>query len=156
MNEPASSENVALTRSPGFWVIVRYAIVFGVVLGVVALVFLGLLDGGTDLWFTLPEDPGWLDGSLWWVAVTAGAGVIVGVLRHLFRVPVKGVGTVQEIKSQRVEPSTVPGAVAVSLVSLAGGASLGPEDALGKMGAGWEPGSRSGRSSARTCARRTR
>jgi H+/Cl- antiporter ClcA len=30
----------------------------------------------------------------------------------------------------------VPGAVAVSLVSLAGGASLGPEDALGKLGGG--------------------
>ena len=30
----------------------------------------------------------------------------------------------------------MPGAVAVSLVSLAGGASLGPEDALGKMGGG--------------------
>ena len=53
-----------------------------------------------------------------------------------FRVPDKVTGTVQELKEQRVEPSTVPGAVAVSLVSLAGGASLGPEDALGKMGGG--------------------
>ncbi len=94
------------------------------------------MEGGTDLWFTLPEDPGWLDGSLWWVAVTAGAGLLVGVLRRLFRVPLKLAGTVQELEDQRVEPSTVPGAVAVSLVSLAGGASLGPEDALGKMGGG--------------------
>ena len=70
------------------------------------------------------------------MAVTAGAGVIVGVLRRFFRVPVKLAGTVEELKDQRVEPSTVPGAVAVSLVSLAGGASLGPEDALGKMGGG--------------------
>ena len=66
------SDNVALTRSPGFWVIVRYAILFGVVLAFVALAFLGLVKGGTDLWFTLPKDPGWFDGSLWWVAVTAG------------------------------------------------------------------------------------
>ena len=116
--------------------IVRYAILFGVVLAFVGLAFLGLMKGGSDLWFTLPEDPGWFDGSLWWVAVTAGAGVIVGVLRHFFRVPLKSAGTVEEIKDQRVEPSTVPGAVAVSLVSLAGGASLGPEDALGKMGGG--------------------
>ncbi len=130
------SDNVALTRSPGFWVIMRNAILLGVALGFVALVFLGLLDGGTDLWFTLPDDPGWLDGSLWWVAVTAGAGVIVGGLRRFFRVPVKLVGTVQELKDQRVEPSTVPGAVAISLVSLVGGASLGPEDALGKLGGG--------------------
>ena len=101
-----------------------------------ALAFLGLVTGGTNLWFTLPEDPGWLDGSLWWVAVTAGAGLLVGVLRRFFRVPLKLPGTVEELKDQRVEPSTVPGAVAVSLVSLAGGASLGPEDALGKMGGG--------------------
>jgi H+/Cl- antiporter ClcA len=107
-----------------------------VVLGFAALAFLGLLKGGTKLWFTLPKDPGWWDGSLWWVGVTAGAGVLVGVLRRLLRVPVKLPGTMQELKDRRVEPSTVPAAVAVSLVSLVGGASLGPEDALGKMGGG--------------------
>ena len=132
----SGSETVALTRSPGFWVIVRYAILFGVVLAFAGLAFLGLVSGGMNLWFTLPEHPGWFDGNLWWVAVTAGVGVIVGVLRRLFRVPLKSAGTVEELKDQRVEPSTVPGAVAVSLVSLAGGASLGPEDALGKMGGG--------------------
>ena len=130
------SDNVAMMRSPGFWVIVRYAILLGVVLAFAGLAFLGLVKGGTNLWFTLPEDPGWLDGNLWWVAVTAGAGLIVGVLRRVFRVPLTLAGTVEELKEQRVEPSTVPGAVAVSLVSLAGGASLGPEDALGKMGGG--------------------
>ena len=101
-----------------------------------ALAFLGLVEDGTDLWFTLPKDPGWLDGSLWWVAVTAAAGVLVGVLRRLFRLPVKLPGTVQELKDQRVEPSTVLQAVAVSVVSLAGGASLGPEGGLGLMGGG--------------------
>ena len=47
-------------RSPGFWVIVRYAVLFGVVLAFAGLAFLGLVKGGTNLWFTLPEDP---DGS---------------------------------------------------------------------------------------------
>jgi H+/Cl- antiporter ClcA len=114
----------------------RNAALFAVVLSFAALAFLGLLKGGTKLWFTLPQDPGWFDGNLWWVAVTAGAGVLVGVLRRWFQVPAKLPGTIKEIQAQRVEPSTVPAAVAVSLVSLAGGASLGPEDALGKMGGG--------------------
>jgi H+/Cl- antiporter ClcA len=127
---------VPLTKSPGFWVIVRDAALFGVVLAFAALAFLGLLKGGTKLWFTLPKDPGWLDGSVWWVAVTAGAGVLVGVLRRVLRVPAKLPGTLKEIKEQRVEPATAPAAVVVSLVSLVGGASLGPEDALGKMGGG--------------------
>jgi H+/Cl- antiporter ClcA len=136
--EGPSSDSVfvSLIRSPGFWVIVRHAAVFGVVLAFAALAFLALVKGGTKLWFTLPKDPGWLDGNLWWVAVTAGAGLLVGVLRRFLRVPAKLPGTLKELKDERVEPSMVPGAVAVSLVSLAGGASLGPEDALGKMGGG--------------------
>jgi chloride channel protein, CIC family len=130
----SDSDLVPVTKSPGFWPSMGYAVVFGVVLAFAALAFLGLLKGGTKLWFTLPNDPGWLDGSLWWVAVTAGAGVLVGVLRHFLRVPAELPGTVQELKDGRVEPSTAPAAVAVSLLSLVGGASLGPEDALGKMG----------------------
>jgi H+/Cl- antiporter ClcA len=116
--------------------VIGYAALFGIVLAFAALAFLGLLKGGTKLWFTLPKDPGWFDGNLWWVAVTGAAGVLVGVLRHALHVPAELPGTLAEIKEQRVEPATVPGAVVVSLVSLVGGASLGPEDALGKMGGG--------------------
>jgi hypothetical protein len=94
-----------------------------VVLAFAALAFPGPLKGGTSLWLTLPSDPGWWDGRLWWVGVTAGAGVLVGVLRRLFRVPVELAVAVQKLKDQRVEPSTALGAVAVSLVSLVGGAS---------------------------------
>ena len=127
---------VALSKSPGFWLLMRYAAVFGVVLAFAALAYLGLVSGGTDLWFTLPKDPGWMDGSLWWVAVTAGAGVVVGVLRRVFRLPVKMAGTVKELQDQRVEPSTALQGAAVSVVSLAGGASLGPEEGLGLLGGG--------------------
>ena len=133
---PSGPGLVALNRSPGFWATIGYAVVFGVVLAFAALAFLGLIKGGTNLWFTLPKNPGWFDGSLWWVAVTAGAGVLVGVMRRAFRVPVKLPGTVGELKAQRVEPAPVPAAVAVSLVSLVGGASLGPEGGLGMMGGG--------------------
>jgi H+/Cl- antiporter ClcA len=133
----SGSEIVPLNRSPGFWTIIGYAVLAGLVLTFVALAFLGLLSGGTKLWFTLPKNPGWGDGPIWWVAVTAGAGLLVGVLRHLFRLPVKIPGTLQDIKDERVELSLVPKAVLVSLISLAGGASLGPEEALGMLGGGF-------------------
>ena len=143
MTTPATDEDadpgaadVALMQSPGFWVVVRYAIVLGVVLAFASLGFLAAVTFGTNLWFTIPSDLGWFGGSPWWVAVTAGAGLLVGVLRHFFRLPEKVPGTVAAIRGERVEPSTVLGAVAVSLVSLVGGASLGPEDALGKVGGG--------------------
>lgn len=135
--EPGSGPGfVALDRSRGFWTIIGYAVVFGVVLAFAGLAFLGLVKGGAKLWFTLPKNPDWFSGSLWWVAVTAAAGVLVGVLRRVLRLPAKLPGTMKELRDERVEPSTVLKAVAVSLVSLAGGASLGPEDALGKMGGG--------------------
>jgi len=135
--EPGSGPGfVPLDRSRGFWTIIGYAVVFGLVLAFAALAFLGLVKGGTKLWFTLPKNPGWFSGHLWWVAVTAAAGVLVGVLRRVFRLPAKLAGTLKEIRDERVETSTVLKAVAVSLVSLVGGASLGPEDALGKMGGG--------------------
>jgi chloride channel protein, CIC family len=127
---------VAIDRSRGFWTVVGYAVLFGIVLAFAALAFLGLVKGGANLWFTLPKNPDWFSGSLWWVAVTAAAGVLVGVLRRVLRLPAKLPGTMKELRDERVEPATVLKAVAVSLVSLAGGASLGPEDALGKMGGG--------------------
>ena len=135
--EPGSGPGfVPLDRSRGFWTIIGYAVVLGLVLAFAALAFLGLLKGGTRLWFTLPKNPDWFSGHWWWVAVTAVAGVLVGVLRRVFRLPAKLPGTLKELRDERVEPSTVLQAVAVSLVSLVGGASLGPEDALGRMGGG--------------------
>ncbi len=134
---PSSSDDlVPLNQSPGFWMIMGYAVVFGVVLAFAALAFLGLVKGGTNLWFTLPKNPDWFRGSLWWVAVTAGAGLLVGVLRRVLRLPDKMPGTIAEMKEARVEPSSALQKVAVSVVSLAGGASLRPEAALGAMGGG--------------------
>ena len=127
---------VALLQSPGFWIIVGYAVLFGVVLAFASLVFLALVKALTNLWFTLPADLGWFSGEPWWVVVTAGVGLLVGVLRRAFRLPGRLPGTVVELRDERVEPSTVLGSVVVSVVSLGGGASLGPEDALGKMGGG--------------------
>src|SRR5271167_3338585 len=125
-----------LTARPGFWVIMGWAAVLGFLIAVAALVFLGLLKGGTELWYTEPKNPGWFDGPPWWIAVTAGAGLLVGLLRRGFRLPVTQPGTIEEMKDARVEPSSVMSSVAVSLVTLVGGASLGPEAALGKMGGG--------------------
>ena len=132
----SGSAFVPLDRTRAFWLIIGYAVAFGVVLAFAALAFLGLLKGGTNLWFTLPKNPTWFSGQLWWLGVTAGAGVLVGLLRRVFRLAAKLPGTLKELRDEHVEPSTVLQAVAVSLVSLVGGASLGPEDALGKMGGG--------------------
>ena len=70
------------------------------------------------------------------MAVTAAAGVVVGLLRRLTRLPKETPGLIDDLQTEHVDTRLVPGIVAVSAVSLIGGASLGPEKALGAMGGG--------------------
>ena len=81
------------------------------------------------------------DAAWWWVAVTAAAGVVVGLLRRLTRLPEQIPGLFADLKSEHVDPGLVPGIAAVSAVSLIGGASLGPEKARAPWAAGPAPGS---------------
>lgn len=111
-----------------------YALLLGVIGAVVGLVFLGVTDAGNN-WYDV-SDPGWFGGHWWWVAVTAAAGVVVGLLRSLTKLPAKIPGLIADIESAHVDTGLVPGIVLVSAVSLIGGASLGPEQALGAMGGG--------------------
>ena len=60
----------------------------------------------------------------------------VGLLRRLTRLPDRTPGLIADLQEEHVDPRPVPGIVAVSAVSLIGGASLGPEKALGSIGGG--------------------
>lgn len=111
-----------------------YALALGVFGAVAGLVFIGVIKFGGK-WYG-DTDPGWFGGHWWWVAVTAAAGAVVGLLRRLTRLPHDVPGLVVDLQAERVEPRLVPAIVAVSAVSLIGGASLGPEKALGSMGGG--------------------
>jgi H+/Cl- antiporter ClcA len=111
-----------------------YAVALGVFGAFAGLVFVGAIDFAGK-WYA-DSDPGWFGGHWWWVAVTAAAGVVVGLLRRLMRLPEQIPGLFADLKSEQVDTGLVPGVVAVSAVSLIGGASLGPEKALGTMGGG--------------------
>ena len=130
--EPAPE--VPITQQRAFWVLMGYAVALGVFGAFTGLVFVGVIDFGGK-WYA-DSDSGWFGGHWWWVAVTAGAGVVVGLLRRLTRLPEQIPGLFADLKSEHVDPGLVPGIAAVSAVSLVGGASLGPEKALGAMGGG--------------------
>ena len=125
---------VPIVQKGEFWVLMGYAVALGVFGAFVGLVFMGVIDFGGK-WYT-DSDPDWFGGQWWWVAVTAAAGVIVGLLRRLTRLPERIAGLFDDLKDGHVDPRLVPGIAAVSAVSLIGGASLGPEKALGAMGGG--------------------
>ncbi len=129
---PAASQ--PLTQRRDFWVLMGYAVVLGVFGAFAGLVFMGVTGAGGK-WYA-DSHPGWFGGHWWWVAVTVAAGVVVGLLRRLMRLPEQIPSLVEDLTDGRVDPQLVPGIVAVSAVSLIGGASLGPEKALGSMGGG--------------------
>jgi H+/Cl- antiporter ClcA len=131
---PGPAAAPPVTQKREFWVLMGYAVVLGVFGAFAGLVFIGVIKFGGK-WYS-DSDPGWFGGHWWWVAVAAAAGVVVGLLRRLTRLPQEVPGLFEDLKSEHVDPGLVPGVVAVSAVSLIGGASLGPEKALGTMGGG--------------------
>src|SRR5215467_2985493 len=123
-----------VTQKPEFWVLMACAAVLGVFGAFAGLIFVGVITFGGK-WYS-DSHPGWFGGHWWWVAVAAAAGIAVGLVRRVVRVPWKTPGLLEDLKTEHVDPGLVPGIAAVSLVSLIGGASLGPEKALGAMGGG--------------------
>ena len=135
MSDASGAEgSLPLTRTRQFWVLLGYAAALGVVGALASLVFMGVIGFGGN-WYVVAS-PGWFGGQWWWIAVTTAAGVVVGLLRRATRLPEHTPGLIADLQEGRVEPRLVPGIVAVSAVSLIGGASLGPEKALGSIGGG--------------------
>jgi H+/Cl- antiporter ClcA len=120
------------TRAAARWI--AWSILLGILGAVAGLVFLGVIGLGED-WYG-STGIGWFEGHPWWIAVATATGLLVGVLRRAFRMPAKVPGLIEDLQEEEVEPRWVPSIVAVSAVSLLGGASLGPEVALGQMGGG--------------------
>jgi len=123
-----------VTQKREFWVLMAYAVVLGVFGAFAGLIFVGAITLGGK-WYD-DSDPGWFGGHWWWVAVAVAAGIAVGLVRRLTRLPWKTPGLFDDLQTGSVEVRLVPGIAAVSAVSLIGGASLGPEKALGSMGGG--------------------
>ena len=111
-----------------------YAVALGVFGAFAALVYLGAIKFGSR--WGADFRPGWFGGHWWWVGVTAAAGVVVGLLRRLTRLPEEVPGLFDDLQADHFDTRLAPGVMAVSAVSLIGGASVGPEKVLASMGAG--------------------
>jgi H+/Cl- antiporter ClcA len=123
-----------LTQTREFWVLIACSVGLGILGALAGLAFIGVTGFGNK-WY-VDSDPSWFGGHWWWIAVTASAGVAVGLLRRFTHLPEDIPGLITDLQSGEVNPRLVPGIVVVSAVSLIGGASLGPEKALGSIGGG--------------------
>jgi len=129
-------------KDPMFWKVICISGVFGVILGFVAILFLYFAEKFPTYWvhnssYESFNDVDFYAGKPYYILVTGGAGLIVGVLRYLLQYPETIDGLFKEIGEFHVEPGTAPATILLSAISLGGGASLGPEQALGTIGGGF-------------------
>ena len=90
---PEQAAAPPVTQKREFWVLMGCAVVLGVFGAFAGLVFIGVIKFGGK-WYT-DSHPGWFGGHWWWVAVAAAAGVAVGLLRRLTRLPEQVPGLIE-------------------------------------------------------------
>jgi len=121
-------------RDRRFWIPVGYAVPIGLMAGGAGLLFTWSVGKATNWLWAGEADMTFLGGEVWWLAMTAIAGLLVGVLRLWLKVPTEPKGALENIATGSVDrPSAVP-MILVSFVSLVGGGSLGPFDAGTRAG----------------------
>ena len=109
------------------------ALALGVVGGVLALLYMGIIDTASAFIFG-NSGSDWWAGQWWWIPLTALGGLTVSWLRKIWKIPQHVPGSIALAKQAWVEPSTALYWVLVSAVSLIAGASLGPSFGLIVMG----------------------
>lgn len=150
----------AFAKDYNFWKAFAFVGALGAFLGFCALGFMNIADKVPRLWVnggpttqdndffecgdcpvtscvcTKYENCQFYQGKLEWIAITTAAGFVVGCLRFFSSYPDNLPGLFQEIHAFHVNPVWAPYTIVISAVSLAGGASLGPEQGLGNLGGG--------------------
>lgn len=113
------------------------AALLGIGVGVLATAFLVGLRHVTEwLWPDASAyGTGFFDGEWWMVGFLAAAGLVVGVSRRFLSTPMT-VNMFAELDEGRVDYRHVPSVLVTGFVSLASGASLGPEAPLATLGGG--------------------
>ena len=130
------NDEVAFARSAVFWRRIGSALALGLVMGAVALLFLEAISEVVEAIWGDDIDAGFLEGEWWWVGLMGGVGLVVGLLRKVFKTRKEIPSLFEEASERRSEWRKVPGDVTIAFVSLIVGMSLGPEGPLGSMGGG--------------------
>lgn len=114
-------------KDPIFWRKLAWGALIALLAGVGTLIFVVLMNLGLGLvWDWLDKSEVEAFSGTWQiVAIMTAAGLIVGLIHHFTKA--EEVNVFQAVQKGRLEPKTVPASLLVSLVSLIGGFSVGPE-----------------------------
>jgi H+/Cl- antiporter ClcA len=110
------------------------SLILGAFLGLLTAAFVELLNVFNGFWFT-PEAK---HGPWWWMAVTSGGGLLGALILIFPGAPRPGMTRTiyHDARDLKGSPVQTPFLVISCLVTLATGAPLGPETAIGALGSG--------------------
>ncbi len=111
------------------------AAVIGGIGAIVALAFSAVVAAGQGVLWADEVDPAAFSGSWRIVAILTGAGLLVGVI-HRLDPTAREENAFVALGTGSIDPRPVPGGVLISVVSLIGGFSLGPEVPTGMAAGG--------------------
>jgi H+/Cl- antiporter ClcA len=122
-------------KSKHYWQSLGWGLLSGLISALGAFIFLGLMNLGLALIW--PNPPSWepFSGSWSIVLIMTVAGFVVGVIHHF--TPAAQLDVFEAVDEGRLDPRPVPSSLLVSLISLVGGFSLGPEVPSGMLAAGF-------------------
>ena len=124
-----------------FWRLIAASSLIGGFMGLIAVGFMSLVDHVPSIWvdngnYTEANSCYYNQGKLYWIAITGGTGLLVGLLRFFCEYPMNLPGIFKDVNDYHVDPKWVPYTFIISGIGLGGGANLGPEQALGNLGGG--------------------
>lgn len=128
-------------RKAYFWHTSAILVFVATIVALSALCFMNCVEHIPSLWQNCdfhdnPDCGHEGTGKAWWIPLVGGTGLVVGHLRYFASYPNNLPGLFKEVSDGHVNPTWVPMTFILSLISLSGGATLGPEQALGNLGGG--------------------
>jgi hypothetical protein len=112
---------VPVTRTRPFWTVVAYAVLLGLLGGLIAVVFIGAIEWAVESIWSEPAGVGLFEGEPWWILLIAAFGLLIGLIRKALKVQPMIPGLFDEISERRRHD---PGTILVSALAGARGASL--------------------------------
>jgi len=120
--------------SRAYWEKMGWGIVLGLTGALSALMFVSAVTVGHSFIMPYTGDISPFSGSPWIVVLMTGAGLMVGILNRY--TPAGEMDVFEALNRGYLDPEPVPSSVMVSLISLVGGFSLGPEVTTGMLAGG--------------------
>lgn len=131
------ANRTAFARDPAFWVRLGWGALVALISAVGTLIFVIVMNLGLSLvwgWLDLSEMEAF-SGTWPIVVILTTAGLVVGLIHHFTNAEEANV--FESIQTGYLDPKPVPASLLVSLISLIGGFSVGPEVPSGMWAGGF-------------------